>query len=198
MKKLILYFLGIVGTIILGAIGSGLWERLLGPFLDWLTKFTIGLYASVIVTYSDSIYENASKGFHEYHSRSLYSILISLLPMLYFLLLMRHPTQRGKTEDGLKVFLLSRNGYWFIFALAIAVTFGSLFSGLRLRHINETITYSLASLEIIRPTVGEVKYIELRSRYYSMRTTSEFRSLNREITEAAIVKNRKLPAYEPL
>lgn len=45
IKKIIKIALGIAATIVLGAIGSGLWERFLGPFLDWLTRQTIGAFA---------------------------------------------------------------------------------------------------------------------------------------------------------
>ena len=54
------------------------------------------------------------------------------------------------------------------------------------------------SQKIVRPHVGEAKYIELRSRYYSMRTTAEFRLLHKEVIDAAKSQGKKLPAYAPL
>ena len=198
MKRLINILLGIIATIILGAIGSGLWERLLGPFLDWLTKSTIGLYASVMLTYRDSIYENAAKGFHESNSLAVHTIVIMLLPLLYFYVLQRHPTKTRDPNDPVRLFIRSRRGYWLLFGLTIAVMFGTMFSALRLRHINETITYTLASFEIVRPSVGEAKYVELRSRYFAMRTAAEFQAIHEEVLAVAKQQGRILPAYEPL
>jgi len=198
MNKLLKVVLGVLATIVLGAIGSGLWERMLGPFLDWLTRSTIGLYASVAGTYRDSIYENAAKGFHEQHSLAMYTFVIGMLPFLYYLLLRRHPTETRGPNEPVRVFMRSRKGYWVILALTIAVFFSTSFSSLKIRHINETITFSLASIEIVRPLVGEQKYIDLRSRYFSMRSSKDFHSIYDELVKAAKEGQLKLPDYEPL
>lgn len=39
--------------------------------------------------------------------------------------------------------------------MAMVVIVATAFGSLRLRHINETITYSLVTFEIIRPYIGE-------------------------------------------
>jgi len=46
--------------------------------------------------------------------------------------------------------------------------------------------------------VGEAKYVDLRARYYSMRTGAEFETIYVEVTAAAKAGNRALPAYDPL
>lgn len=198
MNKFLKVLLGIVATITLGAIGSGLWERMLGPSLDWLTHATVGMYASAVGSYSDSIYEKAANGFHEENSLALYGLVISLLPLSYYFLLRRHPTEKRDNSEPIGIFMRSRRGYWVILCLTIAVTLGTAFTSLRLRHINETITFSLASFEIIRPYIGESKYIELRSRYFSMRTTAEFHSIYSEIVNVAKEHSQRLPDYSPL
>ena len=198
MNKLLKVVLGVLATIVLGAIGSGLWERMLGPFLDWLTRATIGLYASIVGTYRDSIYESAAKGFHEQHSLATYTMIIGMLPFIYYLLLRRHPTVTRNPDDPMRVFMRSRKGYWVILALTIAVFFATSFSSLRIRHINETITFSLASTEIVRPLIGEQKYIDLRSRYFSMRSSKDFRAIYDELVKAAKEGHLKLPDYEHL
>ena len=198
MNKFLKVVLGVFATIVLGAIGSGLWERMLGPFLDWLTRVTVGIYASVVGTYRDSIYESAAKGLHEEHSLVVHTMIIGLLPLLYYYLLRRHPTEHHDPNEPVRVFIRSRKGYWLLLFLTVAITFGTSFASLRFRHINETITFSLASFEIVRPFVGESKYIDLRSRYYAMRTAKEFQAIYAEITAAAKEHGRQLPDYEPL
>jgi hypothetical protein len=198
MNKFFKVVLGVLATIVLGAVGSGLWERMLGPFLDWLTRSTIGLYASAVGTYRDSIYENAAKGLHEEHSLVVHTLIIAMIPLLYYFLLRRHPTETRDPNDPIRLFMRSRKGYWVIMFLTIIVFFGTVFTSLRIRHINETITYSLASIEIVRPFVGEQKYADLRSRYFAMRTTSDFRAIYEEVVTTAKENHRKLPEYEPL
>jgi hypothetical protein len=198
MNKFLKIILGIIATIILGAIGSGLWERMLGPLLDWITHATVGMYASLVSSYSDSIYEKAANGFHEENSLVLFTIFISFLPMSYYFLLKKHPTEKNDKSEPIGIFIRSRKGYWLILALTITVTLGTSFTSLKLRHINETITFSLTSIEIIRPHISEQKYLELRSRYYSMRTTKEFRAIYSEIVSVAKEHSQRLPDYSPL
>lgn len=200
VSKLLKVALGIVATIFLGAIGSGVWERFLGPALDWLTKVSVGAFAWGHTSYRDSIYANAAKGFHEAHSLALYTVVLGLLPLAYLLLLRRHPTERlppGSTTST-REFVRSRKGYWFIAALTAVVFVMVSFSALRLRHINETITYSLATFEIVRPYVGEDRYKQYRSRYFSMKTASEFDAIHSEIRQIAQDQKLQLPEYEPL
>lgn len=200
LSKLLKVALGVLATIFLGAIGSGLWERFLGPALDWLTKVSIGAFAWGLSSYRDSIYSNAAKGFHEAHSLALYTLILGLLPLAYFFLLQHHPTRRrqpGSTTPT-REFIRSRRGYWFIVLLTAVIFVTVMFSSLRLRHINETITYSLATFEIVRPYVGEDRYVQYRSRYFSMRTATEFEAIHSEIVQVAREKKLRLPEYQPL
>lgn len=200
MRQFFKIVAGVAVTIFLGAVGSGLWERFMGPGLDWLTRATVGAISNGHTWYRDSIYVSASKGFHEAQALALYSLVLGLLPLLYAWLLLRHPvisaTPRppSKTRD----FMRSSSGYWLTFALTIVVFVTVTFNGLRLRHINETITYALASFEIVRPYVGEEQYARLRSRFYAMRTGAEFDEINRDLIAAAKKFAVKLPEYEPL
>ncbi len=192
--------LGVIVTIFLGAIGSGLWERFLGPFLDWLSRITVGAFAWGHTSYRDSIYENAAKGFHEAHSLAVYTLALGILPMFYLFALQRHPTARGTAAAPSKFreFIRSRKGYWLVVVLTMIVFVAVNFSALRLRHINETITYSLATFEIVRPYVGEDQYVRYRSRYFALRTAAEFEALHREVQAVAMARGVQLPDYQPL
>lgn len=200
LQKTLKIVLGIAATIVLGAVGSGLWERFLGPFLDWLTRQTVGAFAWGHSSYRDSIYENAARGFHEAHSLALYTTFIGLLPIAYLFLLRRHPTERQPegARSPLREFIRSRSGYWLIFALTMAIFVGAAFSALRLRHINETITYSLSTFEIVRPYVGELQYTKYRSRFFAMRNAREFDEVHSELVAIAKANNIRLPDYTPL
>lgn len=200
LKKALKIVVGFAATIVLGAIGSGLWERFLGPFLDWLARQTVGAFAWGHTSYRDSIYENAAKGFHEVHSLALYTTLLALLPIAYLFLLRRHPAERRpeRTRSQVRKFVRSRKGYWFIYALTMAVFIAVAFSTLRLRHINETITYSLSTFEIVRPYVGELQYTKYRSRFFAIRTAAEFDELHAEVIAVARANNIRLPDYTPL
>jgi|LGVD01.1.fsa_nt_gb hypothetical protein len=59
-KIFIKILLGALATILLGAIGSGVWERLLSPALKETSNFITSTISSISKTYSDSIYSRAS------------------------------------------------------------------------------------------------------------------------------------------
>lgn len=187
-------------TVFLGALGSGFWEHFLGDWLDWLARQTVRAFAWGLTSYRDSIYETAAQGFHESHALALYTNFLAIIPFAYLLVLRRHPTAhrpqapRSTTRD----FIRSRKGYWLIVVLTMSVLVTVLFTTLRLRHINETITYSLGTFEILRPYMSERQYASYRSRYFSMHSAAEFDALHAEILALARSKHVRLPNYVPL
>lgn len=64
-NKKVKLIIGILGTIILGAIGSGLWDLALEPALTWCgrTFFTIATLG--LSQLRNEIYIDIAKGFHE-------------------------------------------------------------------------------------------------------------------------------------
>ena len=66
---------GFAAAILLGAIGSGVWERLLSPLLDGGYRATVDLVSHVSVAYKDNIYLAASKGFREDLSLRTFSLV---------------------------------------------------------------------------------------------------------------------------
>jgi len=54
---------------------------------------------------------------------------------------------------------------------------------------------SLRSLEILRPTLGESRYLELRSDYYSIESKQDFQSFKVKALAAAEKASRKVPLH---
>ena len=65
MNNYIKIGLGILATILLGAIGSGVWEYLLKPFFEFGTKFILNIATLGIETFKNDIYLQIAKGFME-------------------------------------------------------------------------------------------------------------------------------------
>ena len=78
---------GIIGGIFLGALGSGLWEKILSPTLLWLFEKASYLLNSISSNYMDSIYNEASNGFHEYYSFHEYLGFWEIVIFFYIYLL---------------------------------------------------------------------------------------------------------------
>jgi hypothetical protein len=83
VKSLIKIILGMLGTIILWAVGSGLWERFLSKFFDTIANLSVEFVNSIFRSYKDGIYQTASLGLHENYSLALLGAAILFLPFPY-------------------------------------------------------------------------------------------------------------------
>lgn len=61
-SKPIKIILGIIGTIVIGAIGSGLWERILSRIFDSATSSLAALFSLISKSYANSLYSDVGKG----------------------------------------------------------------------------------------------------------------------------------------
>ncbi|MGB8479205.1 MAG: hypothetical protein WCE63_10225 [Acidobacteriaceae bacterium] len=61
-KKLILWS---IGSLILGALGSGLWELALKPGGQWIAKAILTVATLGSISLKDGVYRQAAKGLHE-------------------------------------------------------------------------------------------------------------------------------------
>ena len=135
---------GISATILLGAIGSGLWERFLSPFVDYI-KYKVVQTISVFYTgYLDSIYQRASEqlsGTYIYGSNTMiiYLMAITIITITLF---------TGKVFKDIK---LTDRFVGFLTGGALLVL--SFFSGATNYYNKEIRSYSYRSIEILRPYI---------------------------------------------
>jgi hypothetical protein len=81
-KNLKKWTFGILGTILLGAIGSGVWEWILSDFFSWLGSSFISLASSLSQTFVDSLYKDVWKGQNFPYLREVYSLTFVTYAML--------------------------------------------------------------------------------------------------------------------
>ncbi len=200
LKYYLKIFLGLIGTIFLGAMGSGLWERVFSPLFDKLMELSINSINFFFFTYKDSIYNEVSNGFHEYYSLQLWTLLLLLIPMLYVRILAIHPVQKQEKKNlsFITLFLVSKKGYWFIVGITFLVLAIMSFSMLRHKYINSTITYATTSMEILKPYITEQEYILLRSQFFSISNSKQFENFYIKINDLAKKNTLELHDFNPL
>lgn len=81
-SKKIKYALGLIGAILIGAIGSGIWVVALGPAFSFITEITISFLSLLFSSLENSIYESVAKGYSE-ESSSMAVTLILYIFSLY-------------------------------------------------------------------------------------------------------------------
>lgn len=189
--------LGALGTILLGALGSGFWERILSPALNYLSSTLITTFSAISSSYSDAIYSSAAQ-LLPYYSTEHLGFLITLLVIswLFFVAI------RSK-KDNLIIGVLHRAiqiscGGWVGVVLFGAMFISTLFSLARLSAVDYIRSYSHQNMEIVRPYIGERKYIQLRSKYSQIRTRGDFDKFLADLYEAAQSENIVIQQFNPI
>jgi hypothetical protein len=197
IKKIFKWLSWLLGALFIGGLSSGFWENFLKPLFGFLANLIVGILSNAFASYRDSIYVEAAKGFHEYYSMSLYLILMMILPMVYYCMVKLHPSKRNrkshKIERGVGQFLLSKNGYRCIIVATLIVFVFSALETSKQIVINNTATYTLNSIEIVRPYIEANEYFLMKSQYYTMKNFSDFNKIEEKINKITKKENVVLP-----
>lgn len=165
--------LGILGTILLGAIGSGFWERVLSPFLSYLSSTLTSALSSASKAYSDSIYTSAANLSTPNSTEGLGFVLLFLI--FFWLFLNAISSKKGnRFIEVLHRAITFQFKGWFGIAYCGAMLIFLFFMIARQATVEKIQGYSYRQMEIARPFVGELKYVKLRSSYFQVRTKEDF------------------------
>jgi hypothetical protein len=189
---------GIVATILLGAIGSGVWERILSPAANWVYRASVNFVNSISTGYKDRIYQAASQGFHEAYSLKIFA-LFSLLLALYLMMSSQLRLLRILDTNNATDKITSKK--WFarlMVILSISISLLIFYSVNKHEAINNITTYSIRSLDTLRPYIGDQFYLKLLSDFYQIRTASQFYQFNQNLITLSKTKNVVLPEFNPL
>lgn len=183
---------GIIGGIFLGALGSGLWEKILSPTLLWLFEKASYLLNSISSNYMDSIYNEASNGFHEYYSFHEYlgfwEIVIFFYIYLLYILTKSNTKTLSKIVASINIIRLRK----IFISLSIFVIMLSVFNISRTIYINNIITKTLSNIEIVSAVIEDKEYKMLKSKFHSMMNENDYLQLQKKITEIAEKHNLRL------
>jgi hypothetical protein len=201
--------LGIFATIILGALGSGLWELGLRPggYWFWHSVLTAATFGSKVL--KDQVYLEAAKGNHEGAAQHSMLILCLFLAVGFGILsgvvvsdrLRRNYAKGEVSAMNRNIALLGPKviGYleWVILIGGL-FQFGASTAGqLKLSAANDAYTYFRQSLDICRPYMTDHQTQLLESRFAALRTRDEYISITNDIKQVAATDNLLLPDFHP-
>lgn len=207
----------IIITILLGAVGSGLWDAALKPYGAKFTNFLYSVVTFNLKKTRDRDYESAAMGHHELPS--LYILLFLLLimivplfigPSLYFISskfpeisAVEGSECKSSASEERKACLrlaIKSNAETALLYLTIPSIFLSLIIFRKFHSINKSnliVTYFYQSLKSIRPLIDENKYNIYEQQFSLMRTEEDFNKLIAEIHECMLKNNLSSPNYKP-
>ncbi len=218
--------LTVLGALILGALGSGVWELVFRPSGRWLGHTVLSAVSFGSTSVRDAVYREAARGFHEGSGLMLLGFFLGLIgsaPLFLLLdaLLDRRRLQRDRSgtprvsganrqEVEAKLSQLQteidrldkRMGRLltarFVALAILAVPCLTVtFNGLKLTAANDAFTFFSQSMTICRPYMTDQDARILNSRFAQIRGRSDYMMIASKLREIAESNHAVLPEYEP-
>lgn len=200
-NKILSTIIGFVGALILSGLGSGIWEVILKPLFYKVGFLFVQLISQVFDGYKDSLYREASSGFHEFSSLSIMILVVFVVIAAYARLMSNHPHNKKKEfewEKKFKLFLKSKKGYYVTCCISVsAIVFMNVFI-FRISYVNQVITISERSINIVNPYLSEKDRLLLRAEFSSIESADDFYKFKSHVESVAEKNELKLPELNVL
>jgi hypothetical protein len=193
--------LGVIGSLVIGALGSGLWSWMFEPVLSRVGKGILNLVTLGISSLKDNVYSTAAQGLHEVPSLHVHLFVITIMVTLpltisvFGLLLLRQKSataaRRSLSRGRLRQLILLYVFFICVFGSSLFVTF------LLNNQANLTVTHFQQSLRICRPYMTPNEYIRFESDFAQMRKRDDYLRLSDSLGAVARKNNETLPKFEP-
>jgi NADH:ubiquinone oxidoreductase subunit 3 (subunit A) len=210
---------GGVLTVVLGAIGSGVWERLLSPAWAWLVRQALTVLTLGIDSASDSIYQTVAFGHTESFSVLTYIfITISMLavPIIGLALFKISPfrnrlrrkrkldamfdagnhagIEAAKTKDMRLFIRLRKTTLFFLWVLLLDSAYIAART-VSMSYSNMAISHFNQSLTIVSPYLSENEEKMIKSKFAGIRNKSDYDSVMQSIQNKASEHGRSLVKF---
>jgi len=188
----------LIGIIVVGALGSMLWEVGLSPLFHMCFQGINYVLVLLSSGYENNIYKMASYGFYEGYSLNLYIMLYVVMISAYFILFIyseqfhRDRAMRTMTSEKLKIEIeksklmslelskiLNKKllGVGLIFLIIIGLYQGTIHT-----TVNRVVTETRNNIEIVAPYIEDNEYKGLYSEFYNMDSKADYNKLKGELT----------------
>lgn len=176
-------------TLILGALGSGLWEIAVKPIFSLLMTLALNVVTLGLESLRNDMYADVARGFHEAPSLMLLGITITgsvgflagyLFGGWYF----------PKTKGG--------NGSGLLFSLKLIILFGVIlifFILFRSTYINRAITHYEQMTAIVAPYITEHEKIDIKSKFAQIKTKDDYVRIINRLTQVAQENKLYVPTF---
>jgi hypothetical protein len=192
-KKLI----WLAGTLILGALGSGLWEAVIRPSMLWFVTLMLNLGTLGLSSLRDGIYVDVAKGSYEEAGLALLAMATGLLCGVSTAPLVISLASRARDANGrstsVVVRVLRKN--WML--IAIPLIFGMIFcvNLFRVTYTAQAATYAEQLLQITDPYETERDRLLFRSELSQISSRDDYVRLVNKLKSIAASHNLKIPEF---
>ena len=190
-------FFVILGSVVLGALGNGVWFWLVEPSLGWSIRGAMSILTLGIDSLRDAVYVEIARGW----SDSIDLLLLSILPAVAFAMALVSTTvhiwsrrdQSSGADDNARpswwryraVPLL---GMWLCAAPLLGITVFCV-------YVNDARLHFSQSLAIVAPYLDEHQEELVVSEFAQIETSGAYREVLRKLEEAAAESGVELPTF---
>ena len=219
-------FWGILPAIILGAVGSGVWEYVFKPALTTASKLILDLATLGVDTFKDDLYREIAIGLHEKLSNALYFefnlVICSLLIALSVLLakkvkqainekselmekiqrLDEGTEKRLPSLDELKQGVMNIKPErllvpaYVLIIAAVIVGSAQFVSGKRDDYVNSAIVHYIQLKRIVSPYIAHNEILQLDSRFSQIQSAKDYESIIFQMSNIAKQHGAIVPKFE--
>jgi MFS family permease len=193
-----------VGTIFIGAVGSGVWELL-------IRRLTLGLFPAVASamgrvseSYLDYLHSDIGRANHTGMLGFLFFgfvvaiIMLNIASLIFFILF-----RRWRDSEEERPFLprpprLSNRLIWLAMLISVINVLSYSHRILESGYNEQATTWIERSIDILHPAVPESTYLSWRSKFRAIESASAFYSLRTDLLNAAVQSNTRLPVFHPI
>lgn len=197
-------------TIFLGAIGSGLWERLLRPFTDRCAHAFLSAIARIFHGYVDVLHRNIGQAYPDSLSALPYFLIqgfIILGPVaiasivLLINLFERHAIRKDdEDEETWKRRGQRRVRGLLSFCILVALLNTAVYGTIALEELyaRRACNYIERSIDILAPELTAQELLRLRAEYRAVDSAEAFYALHHHLRALSDAKGTAIPYFDPI
>jgi hypothetical protein len=214
------YLCYLLGVVLLGAIGSGCWELLLLPFLQWLSNATLSIWATIFSGYVEVLYKGVARDpklMLLLEPVIFLTVILVVVPwtMLFWAVRLKSHLNtlqmRGEEEkvpiedvnDSITQRITNITGKYKF--LVIATVLLGIFSTIvypeqyfRILHSINAASFLQRSIDIVAPSVGPSETVSLRAQFSSIDSAADFYALEDRLRNIADENSIELPEFKSI
>jgi hypothetical protein len=218
MKNRRNWIFGIIGTIMLGAIGSGLWSLLLEPSLSWVARGTLTLATLGISSVRDNVYQDIAKGYTEAPGLFLIALITGFIffvvlgyssfrlgqfvgDRIFSKFIKRHlSTETDKIVEKLELELKKYENHLrkleiVLIVLTILIASFLYVQYSMLKYTNSAITHFQQCFTICRPYLDEAQEKKVLAQFSQIKNKQDYIDLMNQLYEIGHKKGADFPKF---
>jgi len=186
---------GIIGTILLGAIGSGVWDWVLSDFFSWLGSSAIALASSVSQTYLDSLYSDVWRGEEYTFLKDIFTYTFIIYLSIPFLAVFIVRQKKNNTNGSKRK---RKPNLYFVLFLGFSVLVMLTIKIWQTEFTVKTASVLQANIVIVSPYIDNQAKLSLEAKFRTIDTQGKALELKNSLETIAKNKNVSLHTMDSI